>query len=81
MLMLSLKKIKQMSQELTYEAAFSELQLIAEEIENETVSVDVLAGKVKRASLLIEFCQQKLRATETEVNNIIKQMEVNKGEK
>ncbi|HVI46437.1 MAG TPA: exodeoxyribonuclease VII small subunit [Chitinophaga sp.] len=70
-----------MSQELTYEAAFSELQLIAEEIENETVSVDVLAGKVKRASLLIEFCQQKLRATETEVNNIIKQMEVNKGEK
>ncbi|MCW3464597.1 exodeoxyribonuclease VII small subunit [Chitinophaga nivalis] len=68
-----------MSQELTYEAAYNELQLIAEEIEHEAVSVDVLAEKVKRAAVLIEFCQQKLRATETEVNNIIKQMENNKG--
>ncbi|MGN7820818.1 exodeoxyribonuclease VII small subunit [Chitinophaga sp. 22536] len=68
-----------MNQELTYEAAYTELQQIAEEIENETVSVDVLAEKVKRASVLIEFCQQKLRATETEVNNIIKQMENKPG--
>lgn len=68
-----------MSQELTYEAAYNELQLIAAEIENEAVSVDLLAEKVKRAAILIEFCQQKLRATETEVNNIIKQMEGNKG--
>lgn len=67
-----------MNQELTYEAAYSELQMIAAEIENETVSVDILAERVKRASLLIEFCQQKLRATEAEVNNIIKQMEGNK---
>ncbi|MET3879501.1 MULTISPECIES: exodeoxyribonuclease VII small subunit [Chitinophaga] len=70
-----------MSQELTYETAYNELQLIAAEIENEAVSVDLLAEKVKRAAVLIEFCQQKLRATETEVNNIIKQMEGNKGEK
>src|SRR4051794_30623371 len=75
---LLLKKILYMSQELTYEAAYNELQLIAEEIENEAVSVDLLAEKVKRAAILIEFCQQKLRATETEVNNIIKQMEGNK---
>lgn len=68
-----------MNQELTYEAAYTELQQIAEEIENETVSVDVLAEKVKRASILIEFCQQKLRATEVEVNNIIKQMENKPG--
>jgi exodeoxyribonuclease VII small subunit len=68
-----------MSEELTYETAYSELQLIAGEIEMEAVSVDLLAEKVKRAAVLIEFCQQKLRATETEVNNIIKQMEGNKG--
>ncbi|NSL85391.1 exodeoxyribonuclease VII small subunit [Chitinophaga sp. Mgbs1] len=67
-----------MSEELTYEAAYNELQQIAAEIENETVSVDVLAERVKRAAVLIEFCQQKLRATETEVNNIIRQMEGNK---
>jgi exodeoxyribonuclease VII small subunit len=68
-----------MSEELTYETAYSELQLIAGEIEMEAVSVDLLAEKVKRAAVLIEFCQRKLRATETEVNNIIKQMEGNKG--
>lgn len=60
---------------LTYENAYKELTEIAQAIETESVSVDVLAEKVKRASDLIEFCQTKLRATETEVNKIIKQME------
>ena len=59
----------------TYESAYAELKKIATEIENESVSVDVLADKVKRASELITFCQNKLRSTENEVNNIIKQME------
>ncbi|MEC5145524.1 exodeoxyribonuclease VII small subunit [Chitinophaga sp. 212800010-3] len=68
-----------MNEELTYEAAYNELQQIAGEIENEAVSVDLLAEKVKRAAILIEFCQQKLRATETEVNNIIRQMEGRPG--
>ena len=64
-----------METNLTYELAYKELAEIAQEIETESVSVDVLAEKVKRASDLIEFCQNKLRATETEVNKIIKQME------
>ena len=59
----------------TYEEAYKELQQIAREIENETVSVDVLAAKVKRASELISFCQNKLRSTELEVGKIIEQME------
>jgi exodeoxyribonuclease VII small subunit len=63
--------------DLTYEAAYEELKTIAEEIENESVPVDILAERVKRAALLIEFCQQKLRSTESEVNKIIKQMEKN----
>jgi exodeoxyribonuclease VII small subunit len=60
---------------ITYEAAYNELKKIASEIESESVSVDVLAEKVKRAAELITFCQGKLRNTEAEVNNIIKQME------
>jgi exodeoxyribonuclease VII small subunit len=64
-----------MEQNLSYELAYNELKKIAAEIENESVSVDVLAEKVKRAAELITFCQQKLRTTENEVNNIIKQME------
>lgn len=61
--------------DLNYETAYNELTEIAKEIEMESVSVDVLAEKVKRASELIEFCQHKLRATENEVNKIIKQIE------
>ena len=68
-----------MEKTLTYEAAYNELALIAKEIENETVSVDILAQKVKRASELITFCQTKLKSTETEVNKIIAQMEETKS--
>lgn len=58
-----------------YESAYKELAAIAKEIETESVSVDVLAQKVKRASELITFCQAKLKSTEAEVNKIIAQME------
>lgn len=60
---------------LTYESAYRELASIAKEIETESVSVDVLAQKVKRASELITLCQSKLKSTEAEVNKIIAQME------
>ncbi|MEJ5961963.1 exodeoxyribonuclease VII small subunit [Pedobacter immunditicola] len=64
-----------MESNLTYESAYKELAEIAHEIETESISVDVLAEKVKRASDLITFCQTKLRATEHEVVNIIKQID------
>ncbi|MGZ5248111.1 MAG: exodeoxyribonuclease VII small subunit [Flavitalea sp.] len=64
-----------MEKNLKYEEAYRELQQITEEIENETVSVDDLAEKVKRASELIRLCQNKLKSAETEVSNIIKNME------
>lgn len=59
---------------LTYESAYTELERIYEEINTEQVSIDDLAEKVKRASVLISFCQEKLRATESEINGIIKGM-------
>jgi len=67
-----------MENKLTYEEAYKELEAIRDEISNETISVDVLSDKVKRASELIAYCQEKLRATETEVNGIIAQMELGK---
>ncbi|RYY50612.1 MAG: exodeoxyribonuclease VII small subunit [Chitinophagaceae bacterium] len=63
-----------MDNKLTYELAYNELKQLTHEIETESVSVDVLAEKVQRASFLISFCQDRLRATETEVNKIIGQM-------
>ena len=68
-----------MEANLTYESAYKELAQIAKEIENETVTVDDLAKKVKRASDLITFCQTKLKNTEAEVNKIISQMETSKS--
>ncbi|BAV08332.1 Exodeoxyribonuclease VII small subunit [Filimonas lacunae] len=68
-----------MEEILTYEDAYQELVQIAQDIENESVSVDVLAVKVKRASDLITFCQTKLKSTEAEVNKIIAQMEGSSG--
>lgn len=64
-----------MESNLTYESAYKELAEIANDIETESISVDVLAQKVKRASDLITFCQNKLRSTEKEVGKIIKQIE------
>jgi exodeoxyribonuclease VII small subunit len=64
-----------MENNLTYEGAMEELKEIALQIDNESVTVDVLADKVKRASELIEFCQLKLKTTETEINQIIKKMD------
>lgn len=57
---------------LTYEAAYAELQEIVTALENETISVDELALKVKRATQLVAFCQQKLKSTEAELDKIIK---------
>ncbi len=64
-----------METNLSYEEAYAELKNIAAEIEQESVSVDVLAAKVKRASELITLCQSKLKSTEQDVLSIIQQME------
>jgi exodeoxyribonuclease VII small subunit len=57
---------------LTYESAYAELQEIVTALENETISVDELALKVKRATQLVAFCQEKLKSTEAELDKIIK---------
>jgi exodeoxyribonuclease VII small subunit len=59
---------------LTYDAAYTELKQIASEIDAGEVPVDVLAEKVKRASFLISYCQEKLKSSEAEVNKIIGKM-------
>jgi exodeoxyribonuclease VII small subunit len=60
---------------LTYQQALEELENIVEALEDETIPVDELALKVKRASDLIEFCQAKLTETDTEVKKILTYLE------
>jgi len=63
-----------METKLSYEKAYEELKKISQDIENESISIDILSERVKRAAFLIEYCQQKLRSTDQEVQNIINQM-------
>lgn len=67
-----------------YTEAFKELQEIVMEIEQGEISVDELSEKVKRASLLITICKNKLATTEEDVNQILQELdsasEKNKGE-
>lgn len=60
-----------MEDNLNYSTAMAELSEIAEAMENETIAVDELSGKVKRAQELIAFCQQKLKATEDDVRKVL----------
>ena len=60
---------------LTYSQAIGELEKIINEIEAESVDVDVLAEKVKRATYLIKFCKSNLRTTEEEVKKVLSEIE------
>ena len=55
-----------------YAKSMEELEAIVEEIESESIDVDVLTEKVKRASLLIGLLRGKLKGTESEVRKVLK---------
>lgn len=64
-----------MSEKITYKKAIDELEKIVHSIENESIDVDELSEKVKRASQLLKLCSDKLRLTEKEVEKIIGNLE------
>lgn len=64
-----------MKEEIKYTEAFEELQQIVSEIEQGEISVDELSDKVKRATLLIKICKNKLTQTEENVEEILKELE------
>ena len=63
-----------MSKTISYSDALSELNEIARAIENETIPIDELTQKLKRAAELITLCRTRLRSTEEEVKKIIGDM-------
>lgn len=63
-----------MSNTLTYQEAFFELQKIVEEIEKGETEIDELSKKINRASKLIEICHTKLTATEKEVELLLNKL-------
>ena len=64
-----------MSKKTTYTDAFAELQSLVAEIEEGQISIDDLSEKVKRATVLIAICKNKLKDTEEDVSKILKELE------
>lgn len=64
-----------MKEDINYTEAFAELENIVREIEQGDISVDELSEKVKRASLLVKICKDKLTSTEENVDKILEELQ------
>ncbi len=61
---------KQPDTSVTYESAFAELRQIVGELQEEAIGIDELTSKIARATELIRFCRERLRATEDEIGKL-----------
>ena len=59
---------KKKTNEFSYDAAMQELQNIVTLLQSDSVGIDDLADKVKRATELIQLCKEKLRETEEAIS-------------
>jgi exodeoxyribonuclease VII small subunit len=58
----------------TYKEAITEIEEILSQIENNELDVDELSEKVKRVTLLINLCKDKLKNTEEEIEKILREI-------
>lgn len=63
------------AKKISYSEAMAEIEDILAKIENEELDVDELAEKVKRVSVLLKTCKDKLTQTNEQVEKILKEME------
>jgi exodeoxyribonuclease VII small subunit len=56
---------------LTYNEAFQKLSKLVDEIEDDKIQLDTLAGKVKQAKELIDYCETRLRSIDKEVEAVL----------
>jgi len=60
-----------MSEEnVTYEAAYTELEAILRQLESDSLSIEQLAESVARATFLLNLCMDKMRAIEADIQQI-----------
>lgn len=59
----------------SYTRSLQDLEEIVKQLEEGYITVDELAEKSKRASELITYCRQKLRQTQEEVEQTLKDIE------
>lgn len=61
--------------DLSFGDAIAQLEKILQQIEGEETDIDELAGQLKRAAALLDVCRTKIRKAETEVNQIVADLE------
>jgi len=54
-----------------YVEALREIEGIIQEIDSNNVDIDILATRIKRASFLIHWCNERIEATEIVVEEIV----------
>ncbi len=59
------------SKKLTYNQALEEINQIISEIENGNIDIDNISEKLTKAKTLFEFCQSKLKETQSKVENLL----------
>ncbi len=65
------KDYKMAKQDLTYDAAMTELEEIVEKLQSPQCEVDQLCDLTKRSMELLKFCKQKLTATDEELKKLL----------
>ncbi len=55
----------------TYQEAADELERLVLSLEQGNLNIDELAGKVKKATELLNYCKEKLHTIEGEVNSLM----------
>lgn len=61
--------------ELTYKEALGRIREIVAEIERGDLDVDLLSDRVKEASRLLRFCDDKLRRVDADVRQALEAMD------
>lgn len=59
-----------------FDDALIELRTLMHVLESDEVSVDTLTTTIRRAAVLLKFCQKELNSTEAEVKQLIQELGV-----
>jgi exodeoxyribonuclease VII small subunit len=62
-------------QEARYADAMAELEQILEDLEGDSIDVDELSSRVKRASELIKLCRERLTRSRAEIEQVVADLE------
>lgn len=54
----------------SFDKAYSELKKIVDDLQSDEVSIDKLSAQLKKAAELAQFCKEKLREVEEDIERI-----------